>query len=77
MKPTVYLETTIPSYLTARASRDLVVAAHQELTTEWWSRHRSRFSLFVSALVLQEAGSGDPEARPGASLNCGESRPLG
>ncbi len=36
MKRKVYLETTITSYLTARPSRDLVVAAHQELTMEWW-----------------------------------------
>ncbi|MFI5396851.1 MAG: hypothetical protein ACHQ9S_15045 [Candidatus Binatia bacterium] len=32
MKPRVYLETTVISYLTARPSRDIVVAAHQELT---------------------------------------------
>jgi hypothetical protein len=62
MKPKVYLETTIASYLTARTSRDLVVAAHQGLTAEWWNQHRGRFSLFVSGLVLREAGSGDPEA---------------
>lgn len=62
MKPTVYLETTIASYLTARPSRELVVAAHQEFTVEWWKRHRDRFSLFVSALVLHEAGQGDPDA---------------
>ena len=59
--PKVYLETTIASYLTARASRDLVVAAHQELTAEWWNQHRHRFNLFVSGLVLEEAGGGDPE----------------
>jgi hypothetical protein len=62
MKPKVYLETTIASYLTARTSRDLVVAAHQELTTEWWSEHRDRFNLFVSELVLEEAARGDAEA---------------
>src|SRR5471030_1860378 len=65
MKPKVYLETTIASYLTARTSRDLVVAAHQELTAEWWNQHRNRFSLFVSGLVLQEAGGGDPGAAAG------------
>ena len=62
MKPRVHVETTVPSYLTARPSSDLVVAAHQELTAEWWSQHRHRFSLFVSALVLQEAGTGDTDA---------------
>lgn len=60
MKSKVYLETTIASYLTARRSRDLIVAAHQEITTEWWNGHRNRFDLFVSELVLEEARRGDP-----------------
>lgn len=59
MKRKVYLETTIASYMTARPSRDLVVAAHQELTIEWWAAQRHRFDLFVSDLVLQEASRGD------------------
>ncbi len=50
MKGRVYIETTIISYLTARPSRDLVVAAHQELTLEWWASHRERFDLYVSDL---------------------------
>ncbi|MCP4609251.1 MAG: type II toxin-antitoxin system VapC family toxin, partial [Planctomycetes bacterium] len=54
----VYLETTVPSYLVARSSRDLVVAAHQQITQEWWDG-RSKFELFVSQLVLREANSGD------------------
>ena len=62
MKPKVYLETTIPSYLTSRPSRDLLVAAHQQITNEWWHDHRQRFSLFVSPRVLAEAGSGDATA---------------
>jgi hypothetical protein len=61
MKPTVYLETTIISYLTARSSRDLVLAAHQQLTREWWEI-RSRFDLFISELVLREMSSGDKDA---------------
>ena len=61
MPPTVYLETTILSYLTARPSRDLVAAAHQRLTAEWWRVARPRFAVVASALVLQEAGAGDPE----------------
>ena len=59
MKPRVYLETTIVSYLTALPSRDLVFAAHQQLTSEWW-QGRERFDLFVSEAVLQEAAGGDP-----------------
>ena len=62
MKRKVYLETTIASYLTARRSRDLIIAAHQELTAEWWETQRTRFDLFVSDLVLQEASRGDASA---------------
>ena len=61
MRPKVYLETTIPSYLTAWASRDLVKAAHQQITREWW-QHRARFDLYISQLVLREASGGDAEA---------------
>jgi hypothetical protein len=62
LKRRVYLETTIASYLTARPSRDLVVAAHQELTAEWWEGHRGRYDLFVSDLVLREVARGDEAA---------------
>jgi hypothetical protein len=58
----VYIETTVASYLTARPSRDLVVAAHQELTIEWWTRHRQRFDLYISDIVLREAARGDAGA---------------
>lgn len=58
---TVYLETTVPSYLVARPSRDLVVAAHQQITREWWDSARNRFHLYVSAAVLDEIRLGDQE----------------
>jgi len=61
MKPKVYIETSIPSYLTAWRSRDLIVAANQEITKEWWDS-REQFDLYISALVIQEAGAGNPEA---------------
>jgi hypothetical protein len=60
--PTVYLETTIPSYLASRPSRDLVIAAHQQITHEWWAQARDSFDLFVSEAVLEEIRLGDPEA---------------
>ena len=60
MKPTVYLETTIPSYLTGRLSRDKVIAGNQEATRRWWTQDRKNYSLFVSEVVLTEASSGDP-----------------
>jgi hypothetical protein len=59
--PSVYLETTIPSYLAARRSRDLVIAAHQQITHEWWDNERNRFDLFVSEAVLDELRAGDPK----------------
>ena len=43
----VYLETTIPSYLAARPSRDLLIAAHQQITQDWWDTRRSAFDLFA------------------------------
>jgi hypothetical protein len=61
MKPTVYVETTIPSYLTAWPSRDLVQAAHQQMTREWWAR-RDQFELYSSRLVVQECQAGDTQA---------------
>lgn len=59
-KSKVYIETTIVSYLTALPSRDLVRAAHQELTFEWWQR-RERFDLYASEAVIQEVAAGHPE----------------
>lgn len=58
----VYLETTVPSYLAAKPSRDLIVAAHQQITREWWQDARDRFELFVSEAVVAEIRLGDPEA---------------
>src|SRR5229473_3407153 len=61
MKPTVYVETTIASYLTAWPSRDLVRAAHQQITREWWAQ-RDGFELYSSRLVVQECQAGDAQA---------------
>ena len=58
----IYLETTVVSYLAARPSRDLRVAAHQQATSEWWTRRRDDFDLFASQLVVEEASAGDAEA---------------
>lgn len=61
MKRTVYVETSVVSYFTARPSRDVVVAGHQESTRDFWVRLSSDFQAYVSALVYQESGRGDPE----------------
>jgi hypothetical protein len=58
---TVYLETTIPSYLAAKPSRDLVSAAHQQITHEWWETAQERFEMYVSEAVLSELRAGDPQ----------------
>ena len=60
--PSVYLETTIASYLAAQPSRDLIMAAHQQITHEWWLSARDRFDLYISDAVLNEIRGGDPDA---------------
>ncbi len=55
MKADIYIETTIPSYLTAWPSRDLITAAHQQVTHNWWNTRRRDFNLFVSQVVIDEA----------------------
>ncbi len=62
MKPRLYVETSVLSYLTARRSSDVVVAAHQQITREWWETCGDRFDLVASELVAQEAGTGDEQA---------------
>jgi hypothetical protein len=61
-RPRLYLETTIPSYLTARTSRDLTTARLQRITARWWNSWRTQFDIYVSDTVLKEASAGDPEA---------------
>lgn len=60
MKPKVYVETTVISYLTAWPSRDVIVAAHQQITHEWWKTKRQSFQLFASQLVVTESKAGNP-----------------
>ena len=61
-KPTIYLETTILSFLTARPSSNLVVAGKQEVTRQWWERRKEKYQLFLSQYVLDEASSGNMDA---------------
>ena len=62
MKPRVYVETSVVSYLTARPARDIVVAGRQQSTRDWWAVASGRFDLVISELVREEAGVGDPAA---------------
>jgi hypothetical protein len=60
VKPSVYVETTVVSYLVGWLNRnDLQVAAHQEITRRWWATRRGDFELFASAVVVDEAADGD------------------
>jgi len=59
LKTSIYLETSVISYLAASLSNDLIVAAHQKATLEWWSHHRQKYDLTTSALVVQETSCGD------------------
>ena len=62
MQKRVYVETSVISYLHARPSRDLVVAAHQEITRQWWSNESAKYDLYISEAVIREAGAGDQQA---------------
>lgn len=59
MKKSVYVETSVVSYLAARPSQNLVAAALQQVTAMWWENHRHLFDLFISELVIAEADQGD------------------
>jgi hypothetical protein len=61
MKPKVYVETTILSYLAARPSRDAVTAGRQVITRRWWETEREKYNLVVSEAVEAECERGDPE----------------
>lgn len=61
-KKTIYLETSVISYLTARPSSDLLAAAWQKATLDWWDTQRARFELYISDVVIDEAGTGDSVA---------------
>lgn len=62
MRPKLYVETSVVSYLTARPSRDIVTAARQELTRQWWNVKRAGYDLYISGFVISEALSGDAGA---------------
>jgi predicted nucleic acid-binding protein len=58
----VYVETSVISYYTARPSRDIVTAARQTITQEWWNEARGRYEVYISILVVEEANAGDAVA---------------
>ncbi len=58
----VYLETSIFGYVASRPGLNVIFAANQFLTLQWWNDHRTRFDLFVSQAVIDECSAGDPVA---------------
>jgi hypothetical protein len=56
----IYIESTIPSYVVARPARDLLQAARQQTTKDWWDLKRDEHELFTSQVVLDEIASGEP-----------------
>ena len=62
MKPRVYVETSVISYLTNRPALDVITAGHQATTLQWWDKQRGHYELAVSQFVLDEASAGDPVA---------------
>jgi len=60
MKQSLYIETTIPSYLAARTSNNLIVAGRQALTHAFWEDERHKYDLFISDFVVEECKKGDP-----------------
>jgi len=75
VKPRVYLETSVVSYLVGRLSRDVVVLGNQELTREWWIGRRAEYDFFVSEVVISEIGTGDAQLARQRLTIC-ESLPL-
>ncbi len=62
MKPKIYIETSIPSYLTARPSNDLRAMANQNATIEWWENRKPELEIYISEFVVAESSQGHPEA---------------
>jgi DUF1009 family protein len=61
MSESVYIETSILGYLTARSTKNLILAGNIEMTRDWWELRRSAFTLYISQVVLDEATRGDGE----------------
>jgi len=61
-KEKVYIETSVISYLTSFPSRDLIIAAHQQITKDWWEKRKNYFDIFISQFVIDEVSRGDKEA---------------
>ena len=61
MSETVYIETSVIGYLTARSTKNLIIAGNMETTRDWWQNRRNDFFLYISQVVLDEVARGDTE----------------
>lgn len=61
MTETVYIETSVIGYLTARSTKNLIIAGNIETTRDWWQNRRSEFALYISQVVVDEVAKGDTE----------------
>lgn len=62
MKEAVYIETSVISYCTSRTSRDLIMAARQAITLDWWESKLKLYNVYVSPVVEREISAGDKDA---------------
>ncbi len=62
MKESIYIETSVVSYYVSKPSRDIIVLAHQRITSEWWPKAVKRFDVYVSKVVIEEAAAGNKES---------------
>ena len=62
MAKTVYLETSVISYVAAKPSRDLLVAGHQQASIAWWDQERTHYDVVISQLVIDESSAGNADA---------------
>ncbi len=61
MKETLYIETSVIGYLTARATQNLIIAANMKITQDWWQNYRNNFDIYISQVVLDEVARGESE----------------
>lgn len=65
---TIYIETSIVSFLRSRPSAHVVSAARQLVTRRWWDQERTKYTLVTSQYVLDEAMQGDAQLAKERSL---------
>ena len=62
IKPRVYIEPTVVSYLAARPSDNPILASRQKASRQLWRDYADRFEFVISQVVLAEIQRGDATA---------------